>query len=417
MLTADLVRVKMYRDEVRPRYVEANDDEVLLLAATIIEIFEQHVGLTRGELESDLKDFLGAGTDFLLHRGLAKLMFDRTELATEAKLDPIELRREVYESAGRTYMVPDPTPTSDESDTSIHTPPPFEFDRSAVVREICERHDLTEEAFERNLYADLKDEQVLQPFDKCTPEWLIKRYNVALAQGVLLKASDMKINVRGQTPAKYRALFRKIKFFQLLHRVTGTNSSGYQIFLDGPLSLFKSSQKYGMQMASFLPTLLHFDEWDLEANLVWGKKRAEKRFKLSSEAGLQSHTSLTAQWQPEEMSWLPEQFKKLESDWTISSDTKLINLKGRGVVVPDYVFKHAESGTQVFMEIFGFWRKTALEPRINELKAHGPQNLILAVSQELNTDKAKLADVPAEIYAFRSVPLAKDVLAKLNKFL
>ena len=37
--------------------------------------------------------------------------------------------------------------------------------------------------------------------------------------------------------------------------------------------MFKSSGRYGLQMASFLPTLLHFDHWSLTADLLWGKKR------------------------------------------------------------------------------------------------------------------------------------------------
>ena len=88
-------------------------------------------------------------------------------------------------------------------------------------------------------------------------------------------------------------------------------------------------------------------------------------------------------------------------------------LGGQGVLVPDFVFEHGESGTQVVMEVLGFWRKGALKSRLRTLRKHGPENLILAVSKQLVGDAESLEDVPGEVYLFRSAPVARQVLKLL----
>lgn len=405
MLTADLLRVRTYKGEIRPRYIDASHPEALALAARLIEIFAAHEGRPRHELDEELKDFLGTGTDFLLHRALAKLLHDRSTFDTAAPADPEELRRAAFEAAVAAWRRP-----HDPDD-----PHPFRFDREAVLGEAAAGLGFATADLERGLYADLKDEQVLTSFERCRPEWLLDRYNVGLAQAVLLRAEELTVRIEGQTALAYRELFRKVKFFQLLHRV-GRLDDGYEIVLDGPASLFKMGTRYGVQMASFLPTLLHFEGWTLEAKLRWGKRRLRRTFQLSPRAGLRPHTRLKAQWQPEELGWFPEQFTKLESEWTVSTDAELLDLGGEGVLVPDFVFHHPPSGARVYMEVFGFWRKGAIVSRLRLLRRHGPKNLILALSKQLAAGQEGLDEIPGDVYVFRSSPIARQVLKLLEGY-
>ena len=404
MLTADLVQARVYRQEVRPRYIDADDPGNLALAGELIDVFTAHEGRARGELDRELKELLGTGTEFLLHRALAKLLLDRCKFETEAAAEPEELRRAVFETAAAAYRAP-----HEESDAQ-----PFHFDRAAVIDRAAERLGVEAEPLERGLYADLKDEQLLQDWKPCAPAWLLARYNVALAQGVLFMAAELTLRIDGGSIQRHRALFRKIKFHQLMHRVSGDARKGWVIRLDGPMSLFKSSGRYGLQMASFLPTLLHFDRWSLTARLLWGKKRRELAFRLSPATGLQPHTRLTGQWQPDELTWLPEQFDKLDCDWRISTDAELVDLGGRGVLVPDYVFEHA-GGLRVYMEAFGFWNKGAVASRLELLRRHGPENLVLAISKQLAAGRDALDDIPGEVFVFRAAPVARKVLKLLEE--
>ena len=397
MLTADLVQVRIYRGEVRPRYLQEGPDP-LGLASRLIDIFAAHVGKPRLDLQDELKDFLGTGTAFLLHRGLAKLLFDRCSFESESPVEPEDLRRAVFEAAAEARREAE------------------HFDRSAVLERVASAFEIETGTIERCLYADLKDEQILQEWKPCTPEWLVRRYNVALAQGVLLRASGLEITIAGQDPRRYRALFRRIKFFQLLHRVTGTAGEGYRIRLDGPMSIFQSTGKYGVRMGSFLPTLLHFDGWTLDADVRWGKRRRKCTFSLSSDSGLRPYGRLPGQWQPEELGWLPDQLAELDAGWSVSTDGELVDLGGQGVLVPDFVFVHRDTGKRVLMDVLGFWNKSAVASRLRLLRRHGPPSLILAISKQLAAGQEGLDDLPAEVYVFRSAPLARQVLKILKTF-
>ena len=50
------------------------------------------------------------------------------------------------------------------------------------------------------------------------------------------------------------------------------------------------------------------------------------------------------------------------------------------------------------------------------LEKHGPRNLILAVSKELHVD-AEDVDLSGEVYLFRTLPIARDVLKLLERIL
>ncbi len=404
MLTSDLIQVRAYKGEMRPRYVEARDPEGLALAAQLIDAFEQCAGQARHVLDEELKSLLGTGTAFQLHRALAKLLRDRCTFDTEAPAPPPDLREAVFGASADAYRA-DPGEG------------PFRFERAVPMAVAATSLSLEPGQVEQSLYGDLKDEQVLQAFDVCAPRWLLDRYNVALAQGVLYRAIALEIHIAGQRPTAYRTLFRKIKFFQLMHRVERLGNAagdGYRIRLDGPLSVLRASGRYGLQMAVFLPTLLHFDGWTLDAELRWGKGRRKRTFRLTPTQGLRSYTKLTGQWQPEELKWLPEQLAKLGRGWTASTDAELIDLGGEGVLVPDFVFEHAETGHRVFMEVFGYWNKGAVKARLRLLRRHGPKNLVLALSKALAAGAGELEDLPAEVYVFRTTPLARQVVKILD---
>ncbi|MEM7481040.1 MAG: DUF790 family protein [Acidobacteriota bacterium] len=399
MLTTDLILARRYKGEIRPRYIDTDDPDHRALADSLIEIFRASVGRPRHELEAELADLLGTGTAFLLHRGLAKLLLDRCTFETEAPIEPAELRRRVFEQSAAAWL-------SDSRED-------FAFERPATLTAALDGTGLTLEDTDRYLYADLKGEQILQRWKPCDGDWLLRRYNVALAQGILLRASELTLEIGPQPTRRWRALFRKIKFFQLMHSVEGSPRRGYRIHLDGPASILKSSQRYGLQMASFLPTLLHFDDWSLDATVFWGKKRLEAALRLASDQGLDPCTRLTGQWRPDELADLAGRFRKLGSEWEISTDAALVDLGGRGVLVPDFRFRHPD-GCEAFLEVFGYWNRGALENRLALLAEHGPPNLILALSAKLATQRDGLQELPGEIMTFRSRPLPRKVLERLE---
>src|SRR5262249_40343638 len=129
---------------------------------------------------------------------------------------------------------------------------------------------LTAEQFDAGLLADLRSEQRLIRFRDISPEHLLQRYNVALAQAVLLRSTRVHLAVRNEPPQRYRQLLRQVKFHRLICEITRTGPDSYGLHLDGPLSLFSATQKYGLQLALFLPTVLLCKDFELRAELRWG---------------------------------------------------------------------------------------------------------------------------------------------------
>ena len=430
MLTADLVEVAVRKGEVCPRWVDPADPGRLALAARLIEVFGAAAGRPRGELEAELAELTGTGTAFRFHRALARLLTSRCEFATEAAAEPEAVREAVFQAAAEAWQragAPEPTdpPAPGEQPTATDggdppdeasRRPAFDLDRDAVLAAASDRLGIAPAEADAALYADLQSEQVLAGWEPCEPAWLLNRYNVALAQGVLLRATSLTVQVAGQDPRRYRALFRKVKFFQLLHRVEGDARSGYAIHLDGPLSLFGASQRYGLQMASFLPTLLHFDRWKLTAEVVWGRRRRKLTLRFGPEAPLAPIGRLTGQWQPDEVAWLPDRIAALDCAWEVTADGELIDLGGEGVLVPDLAFRHRATGERAWLEVFGYWNRGTVARRLELLRRHGPRNLVLALSKNLAAgEEESLDDLPAEVYVYRSTPSARRIVAALDR--
>src|SRR5262249_42597689 len=147
-------------------------------------------------------------------------------------------------------------------------------------------------------------------FKDLSAERLLQRYNVALAQAVLLRSTGVHVHVRNEPPQRYRQLFRLIKFHRLVCEIERTAPDCYVLHLDGPLSLFAATQKYGLQLALFLPAVLLCRDFELRAELRWGPQRKPKRFTLTPADGLVSHSTDAGTYVPPELAMFVELFRK-----------------------------------------------------------------------------------------------------------
>jgi predicted nuclease of restriction endonuclease-like RecB superfamily len=400
MLTADLVDARVYRGVVKPRYVDPADEAALEIAAAVIATFEANRGEKLRRLREELAPIAGTGQENRFRQALEKLLLDRCDLAANSALEPEPLRGRVFGLAAKRWKEAGP----------------HGIDSAAVICEVAAELGVEPQAVKDSLFADLAAEQVVRGFEAPTPRQLLERYDVALAQAILLRATSLEIVLPPQDVATYRALFRAIRFHQLLFEVEGEASRGYRIKLDGPLSLFSSATRYGVQMANFLPSLLHAREFALAADVAFGPQRRSCRFLLSHEDGLLPERRQLGGHRPEEMDWFVAQFAKLEAGWRVSTEPELLDLGGRGVLVPDYVFTHERSGLVVHMEVFGYWRRGGLEARLELLRNLRIRDVILAVGRDLRADESKSSELPAELYVFRSVPIAREVAEVLRRF-
>src|SRR5262245_36571399 len=250
-------------------------------------MFRGQGGRSRGELEEELTETFGDDPGQLVHQGLLKLLEDRCDFEVVSGHPPEELRDAVFAAAARHRTR-------------------STFDRDAVLKEVAGTLNTSAADVEQGLLADLKSEQRLIKFKDLSAERLLQRDNVGLAQAVLLRSIRVHVAVRHEPPARYRQLLRQVKFHRLVCEVERTAPECYLLHLDGPLSLFTATQKYGLQLALFLPAVLLCKDFELTAELRWGPQRKPKTFRITPADGLVSHAADSGTWVPPELGMFVE---------------------------------------------------------------------------------------------------------------
>lgn len=392
MLTADLLRATVRKGTIKPRLVDPEAADLLALAGRLVAIFEGHGGKRRAELDDAVDDVVGDETSFAITRGLVKLLDDRAEWETVSPLEPPELRRLVFEASAAAHPIATRA-------SRLHA-----TTRADVLAAVAAQLGVDVAAVEEGLYADLRAEQRLVAFDRIEPRALLDRYNLAQAQGLLLRAHELNVEVDVDRPSRLRQVFRWLKFFQLMHR-TRRGEGGWQITIDGPMSLFEQSQRYGLQMANFLPALLLTDRWRLRADVEWPHVAGRVALELEPADGLVSHYRSRGTWVSEEERTLVGRIDESATSWKVSRSARVVDLGGVDVLVPDFAVRCEATGREALVEVVGFWRREYLTRRAETLAAHGPPNLVLCVSRRLGTD----GDALPEGLADRVVDFARVV--------
>lgn len=401
MLTSDLLQTRNHGPYIYPRYIKTEAPRAQALAEQLIAIFGDHQGKTRRELSDALNQYAQDSTDYRIQRGLAKLLRDdRCEFSERSVAPPAEVRERVFGLARKNHPVvlqPD----------LIHP-----VSRNDILAEVASEYKTDVEQLAWAVYADLPDNHLLTRFDPPQPEWLLERYNVALAQALLYRCIRMKLSVLRNIPSRYKQLFKFVKFYQLMHTIQGDLDSGYEIVLDGPVSLFRLSQKYGLKLAVFLPALLLCTRWKMEAEIVAAD--GERRFfPLDESAGLHSHYRDSTVYDSLLERTFAERFGEIESGWEIEREVAIINLKDT-VFIPDFAFRHAD-GRTALLEIVGFWRPDYLARKLMKLKRSGRTDMVVAVSADLNVGEEDFKDVPGSVFFFKRRINPQDVLARLEQ--
>ena len=394
MLTGNLVRVKFAKNKLNPHYLDPANRAWLGLAEQLILAFRSSPGHTRGEIYADLSDIIGEGQPALVPRGLTDLLEDRCEFEVNSDFPPDTIREAVFRAAAM-----------HRAEAAAAKQP---FDRAGVVAAVGKELAISPEIIEQGLFADLKDERRVIAFKDCTPEFLVHRYNVALAQAILLKCTAMEVRIWGETPARFRQLFRQVKFHRLICTIHESANNSYTLKLDGPLSLFTATQKYGLQLAQFLPTLLHCKAFDLQASVRWGTERKEKSFALSAADGLRSHLPDFGVYTPPELQQFADSFAAKVKGWLIATGPNPVPLSD-GIWVPDFKLTHPGKGKEVFVEIIGFWRKVDIDTLYKRLKKHIAGKFVLCISEQYRADKEDEVAFGDGVYRYKRTPLPEEV--------
>lgn len=446
MLTADLARSRTDGDTVTPLFVDPDDDRYQQTAAELIEIFTDHLGEPKGELEATIDELTIADTDYKIVQGLAKLLQDECEFDVVAPVDPQEIRRRLFEKANDSYpVVRQPTLGDDTQPLDIYS-------------NVADRLGISLEECYKGMYADLDENKRLVRFgnqaieghdgeetttttqltgdsaesyadDTITVEWLLTRYNLALAQAVLYDATEMRIRVWDS----FSTVFSYVKLFGLIHRIypidnAGTRvestdvADGYEAVLDGAASLFSKSRKYGIRMANFLPALPLCTRWEMEAEILdetTGTTDHRRTLALDHTDGLSSHYSAQSDFDSDVERTLAGKWERANTEWDLVREDDVLDL-GAEVMLPDFAIEHPD-GRRVILEIVGFWTPEYLSEKLAKIREADAANLVVAVSERLDCSVDDFEGMDDRVLWFKSgihvydlVELAEDYALPTN---
>ena len=188
--------------------------------------------------------------------------------------------------------------------------------------------------------------------------------------------------------------------------------------VDGPVSLFENTSKYGLQLACFFPAIPDMEKWRITTEI----KLNNNLFKLdiNQKSELVSHYRNFTSYVPEEIRLFHNQFKEKQETWKIKGQTPFIELAGGDIVFPDLSFED-EAGNVMHLELFHRWHMSQLIKRLDQGALEKVPNLIVGVDRSL-INKGGLKETLEESewfnnrgFLFRDFPGVATVLKTLKK--
>ncbi len=349
-------------------------------------------------------------------QAFCKLLDDAAVFAGDAGGEAARLRVEVFCRAAAMH------PLVEQPDRL------FENDPARVKALIAAEHGADWNDIDRRLYADVMS---FQPLEAFAPDLdaaaFLARYNVAQLQACLYRAQSMTITATQDL----KTILRYAKLAKLMHEIVPLKGSGtfsgqpvgtsvgkndtcppyysaYCIELSGPVSVLRETRRYGVNLARFLPALLACKGWRMTAVLrtPWN---ATAVLAVCDKDGYTSHLPPPQEFDSSLEGAFAEKFGGVREGWRLIREGDILH-EHQTTFVPDFTFRH-EDGTEVFLEIVGFWTPEYLAKRREILGRFRHHRILMAVPQRSLREGA----VPGgNVVIFKTGLTIKPVLAALE---
>lgn len=156
--------------------------EPLGILDTLIEVYKDHIGKKRVDLNEVVSDCEHLGYNFRMVRGIGSVLNSRTIFQSKSTMPPLKARRQVFSEAAKVVVT-------------------SEAERKEILEIVAERNGISLSELADSLYADLESEQYLMDF--CTPssEELMKYYNYA--NMIALLTYSLRLEIRYKPSDQY----------------------------------------------------------------------------------------------------------------------------------------------------------------------------------------------------------------------
>jgi predicted nuclease of restriction endonuclease-like RecB superfamily len=404
MLTLQLLRVRTRNGAIFPLFCTKEED--IELAKKIIQEFEQT--WKNKEKKAGLEDRISAieesdaGNDYKLVRGFYALLERRCTFKSRASnnendgknssssastvpiIDPPLIRKAVFEeSSKRGFAL-------------------TELERREIAGSVASKlHLSSHDVVLKAMWSDLDDNLIIDHFDAIDPQTLVGWYNLSLMQTLLFNCTKLDFYISGGL--NWKRVLRTVKRLGLMYHLQQPQQQQENRIicsLEGPLSLFKLTDRYGTLLAKLLPSIIFSSdkkvqsssnrgEWHLDAWIV--RKTMEGRkiyeFKISKDEIPELMTDPYSSFPSSSItekevegsspyndnynfdSTVEEKFAKRfeqsETGWRLTREPDPLVLSNGGAFIPDFMFEKYDK--KIYLEIVGFWTKEYLERKLQKL--------------------------------------------------
>ena len=403
MLTLQLLRIRTRSGAIFPLFCTKEED--IELAKKIIQEFEQT--WKNKEKKAVLEDRISAieesdaGSDYKLVRGLYALLERRctfksrdsnsdndgetSSTSTIPIIDPPRIRKAVFEeSSKRGFAL-------------------TELERMEIADSVASRlHLSSHDVVLKTMWSDLDDNLILDYFDAIDPEALIGWYNLSLMQTLLFNCTKLDFYISGGL--NWKRVLRTVKRLGLMYYLQQPQQQQENRIicsLEGPLSLFKLTDRYGTLLAKLLPSIIFSSdkkressggdgEWHLDAWIVRKTMDGRKiyEFKISKNEIPELMTDPYSSFPPSSITQkevagssslyndynifdsaveekFAKRFEQAETGWRLTREPDPLVLSNGGAFIPDFMFEKYDK--KIYLEIVGFWTKEYLERKLQKL--------------------------------------------------
>jgi predicted nuclease of restriction endonuclease-like RecB superfamily len=405
MLTLQLLRVRTRNGAIFPLFCTKEED--VELAKKIIQEFEQT--WKNKEKKAVLEDRISAieesdaGSDYKLVRGLYALLERRctfksrdsssdddgetSSTSTITIVDPPRIRKAVFEeSSKRGFAL-------------------TELERMEIADSVASRlHLSSHDVVLKTMWSDLDDNLILDYFDAIDPEALVGWYNLSLMQTLLFNCTKLDFYISGGL--NWKRVLRTVKRLGLMYYLQQPQQQQENRIicsLEGPLSLFKLTDRYGTLLAKLLPSIIFSSdkkresssngdggEWHLDAWIVRKTMDGRKiyEFKISKNEIPELMTDPYSSFPPSSITQkevagssslyndynifdsaveekFAKRFEQAETGWRLTREPDPLVLSNGGAFIPDFMFEKYDK--KIYLEIVGFWTKEYLERKLQKL--------------------------------------------------
>ena len=325
MLPLELLRTKITNkgQRITPLFCLASVDN-LSIAQKLITEFElsNNKKETKGDLQKRLFLYENSYSDFKLIRGLIALLERRcvfkinqffssdykNHLFSTQLPSSYSLRKMLFEVSSRDGLSVD------------------HAKRDKIFQHVASKLGIDTNYLEKLMWLDQEDYLILESFSSIKPKHLLGIYNLSILQTLLFNSVNFEFTVKGGT--NWKQVLRTIKRFGLMYNLQKTQKNSDSKFrkeiqsdqteqnvidgdgdddylnsyfkdsiicsVDGPLSIFKLTNKYGTLIAKVIPKIISAAPWSIKASIIKNSLSGRKiyDFDLSSDSDVYFFNSI-----------------------------------------------------------------------------------------------------------------------------